>query len=89
MKNASGVVRLRMAGELAQRLAHQPSLQAGKLVAHFTFDFRLGHERGNRVDDNHVQCTRPRQRLENFERLLASVGLRNQQVIEVDAQRFA
>src|SRR6266851_1967022 len=47
--------------ELAQRLTHQPSLQAGKLVAHFTFDFRLGHERGNRVDDNDVDPTRTHQ----------------------------
>ena len=32
-------------GELAQRLAHEPGLQAGQRVAHLPFDFGFGHER--------------------------------------------
>ena len=41
-------------GELAQRLAHQPRLQARQAVAHLALEFGLGRERGHRVDDDQV-----------------------------------
>ena len=74
------------AGELAQRLRHEPGLQAHLRVAHLAFDFGLGHERGHRVDDDDVDAVGADQHLDDLERLLAVVGLRDQQVVEVDAE---
>ena len=74
------------AGQLAQRLRHQPRLQAHLRVAHLAFDFGLRHERRDRVDDDDVDAARADQHLDDFERLLAVVGLRDEQVVEVDAQ---
>ena len=74
------------AGELAQRLRHQPRLQAHLRFAHLAFDFRTRHERGDRVDDDHVDAVGADQDLGDFERLLAVVGLRDEQVVEVDAE---
>jgi hypothetical protein len=42
------------AGELAERLAHEAGLEAHVAVAHFAFDFGLGHQRRHRVDDDEV-----------------------------------
>src|SRR6266853_2815148 len=68
-KNHQHVGALDIRRELAQRLTHQPGLQAGKLVAHFAFDFRLGHERRNGVDDNDVDSARTHQHIGDFEAL--------------------
>ena len=46
------------AGELAERLAHEPGLQADVRVADFAFELLLGHEGGDRVDDDHVDGVR-------------------------------
>ena len=70
---------LDVAGELAQRLAHQPRLQARQLVAHLAFDLGLRHERRDRVDDDDVDAARAHQHVGDFEPLLAGVGLRDQQ----------
>ena len=40
--------------EFAQRLAHQPCLQTGQAVAHFTFEFCLRRQRRHGVDDDQV-----------------------------------
>jgi hypothetical protein len=77
---------LDVGGELAQRLAHQPGLQAGQAVAHFAFEFGLGREGGHRVDDDQVDRAGAHQRVDDFQRLLAGVGLADQQVLQVDAQ---
>ena len=74
------------AGELAQRLRHEPRLQPHLRVAHLAFDFRLRHERGHRVDDDDVDAARADEHFDDFERLLAVVGLRDEQVVDVDAQ---
>ena len=74
------------AGELAQRLRHQPRLQAHLRVAHLAFDFRLRHQRRHRVDDDDVDAARADEDFDDFERLLAVVGLRHEQVVDVDAQ---
>mgnify|MGYP003694647087 CR=1 FL=1 len=74
------------AGELAQRLRHEARLQAHLRFAHLAFDFGLGHERRHRVDDDDVDAVRADQHLDDFERLLAVVRLRDQQVVDVDAQ---
>ena len=74
------------AGQLAERLRHQPRLQPHLRVAHLAFDFRLGHERRHRVDDDDVDAARADEDLDDLERLLAVVGLRHEQVVEIDAE---
>ena len=74
------------AGQLAQRLRHQPRLQAHLRIAHFAFDFGVGHQRRNRVDHHDVDAAGAHQHFHDFERLLAVVGLRDQQIVDVDAQ---
>ena len=72
--------------ELAQRLAHQAGLQAGQGVAHFAFDFGLGGERSHRVHHDQIHSARAHQAVHNLQRLLASVGLADQQVRQLHAQ---
>ena len=74
------------AGELAQRLRHEPRLQAHLRFAHLAFDFGLRHERGDRVDHHDVDAVRADEDLDDFERLLAVVGLRHEQVVDIDAE---
>ena len=74
------------AGELAQRLRHQAGLEADVAVAHLAFDFGLGDEGGDRVDDDDVDGVGADQQLADLQRLLAGVGLRDEQVVEVHAQ---
>ena len=74
------------AGELAQRLRHQPRLQAHLRFAHLAFDLGARHQRGHRVDDDDVDAVGADQHLDDLERLLAVVGLRHQQVVEIDAE---
>ncbi len=73
-------------GELAQRLRHQARLQAHGGIAHVAFDFGLGHERGDRVHDDHVYAAGANQRFGDFQRLFAMVGLGDEQVIHVHAE---
>src|SRR5262249_21583575 len=44
------------AGQLPQRLAHQPRLDADEAVAHLALDLGARHERRNRVDDDAVDA---------------------------------
>ena len=74
------------AGELAERLRHQARLQAHLRFAHLAFDFGARHERRDRVDDDDVDAVRADEHFDDLERLLAVVGLRDQQVVEVDAE---
>ena len=55
-------------------------------VAHLALDLGLGHERRHRVDDHHRDRVRAHEHLGDLERLLAGVGLRHQQVVDVDAE---
>ncbi len=74
------------AGELAQGLAHEPGLQADVAVAHFAFDFRPRDQGGHRVDDDHVDGVGADEQFADFQRLLAGIGLGDQQIVELDAQ---
>src|SRR6202790_1846870 len=85
-ENNQNIGALDIRRELAQRLTHQPSLQAGQLVAHFAFDFRLGHERGNRIDDNDVDSARAHQHIGNFQALLPRIRLGNEHLADVHPQ---
>ena len=86
MKMTIVLVFLIVAGELAQGLAHQARLQAGQRIAHLALDLGLGRERGDRVDDDQVDRAGAHQRIDDLERLLAGVGLRDQQLLQVDAE---
>ena len=77
------------AGELPQRLRHQARLQPHLRFAHLAFDFGARHERGDRVDDDDVDAVRADEHFDDLERLLAVVGLRDEQVVEVDAELLA
>ncbi len=74
------------AGELAQRLAHQPRLQAGQLIAHLAFQFGLGRQRRHRIDHHDVDAAGAHQRVGDLQRLFAGVGLGDQHLVDVDAQ---
>ena len=74
------------AGQLAQRLAHQPGLQAGQGIAHLAFQFGLGGQRRHRVDHHNVDAAGTHQRVGDFQRLFAGVGLGDQHFVDVDAQ---
>ena len=89
MKMTSAARAADRAGQLAQRLAHQPRLKADMAVAHLAFDLCPRHERGDRVDHQHVDRVRTNQRVDDLERLLARVGLRNDQLVDIDAQLLA
>ena len=73
-------------GELAQRLAHQARLQARQAVAHLAFELGARRQRRDRIDHQHVDRAGAHQRVGDLQRLLAGVGLRDQQVVEVDAE---
>ena len=55
-------------------------------IAHLAFDLGLGHQRRNGVDDDHVNRVGAHQHVGDFQGLFASVRLRDQQVVNVDAQ---
>ncbi len=55
-------------------------------VAHFALDLGARHQGGDRIDDEHIDRVRPHQRVDDFERLLAGVGLRDDEVVDIDAE---
>ncbi len=74
------------AGELPERLAHQARLKAGELVAHLALDLGARRQRGDRIDDQNVDRAGAHQRIGDLKRLLAGIGLRDQEIVEVDAE---
>ncbi len=82
-----GGLRLRdHARELAQGLGHEASLQAHLRFAHLALDFGARDERRHRVDDDDVHAVRADQNLDDLESLFAVVRLRDEQILEVDAE---
>src|SRR4051794_4427696 len=73
-------------GDLAQRLRHQPSLQAHVAVAHLALDLGAGHERRDRVDDDDVEGAGADQHVGDLERLLPRVRLGDEQGVGVDTE---
>ena len=57
-------------------------------VPHLPFDLSPRGKSGHRVDDDHVERTRADQHVGDLERLLPSVGLGDQQLVDVDSDRF-
>ena len=55
-------------------------------IAHLALEFGPRHQRRDRIDHQHVDGARADQRVGDFERLLTRVGLRNQQIFDVDPE---
>ena len=75
-------------GEFAQGLGHEPRLLADVLRAHVALDLVFGRERGDGVDDDDVDLAGSHERFDDFERLLAGVGLRDEEVVDLHAELF-
>ena len=54
-------------------------------VAHLALDLGLGHERRDRVDDDHVERARSDEHVGDLERLLPRVGLGDVELVDVHA----
>src|SRR6202000_1800193 len=54
--------------------------------AHLPLELGLRHQRRHRVDHEHVDRAGTHQRVADFQRLLAGVGLRDQELIDIDAE---
>ena len=48
----------------------------------------LGRERGNRVDNDNINRTGTHDHVRDFQRLLACIGLRHQQVVDINPNFF-
>src|SRR5258708_28128141 len=73
-------------GEFAQRLRHQARLQAHGGIAHVAFELGLGDQSGDGVDNNDVDGARADERFGDFESLFTVIGLRHQQIVNINAQ---
>ena len=72
--------------QLAQRLRHQTCLQTDVGVPHVALNFSSGHQSSHRVNHHEVDGARAHQHVGNFECLLAGVGLRHEQLVDVDTE---
>src|SRR6266480_2384323 len=82
-EDADRVGAVERAGKLAQRLRHQPGLQADMAVAHLALDLSLRGQRRDRVDGDDVEGAGADQQLRDLERLLTRVRLGDEQVVDV------
>jgi len=57
-------------------------------VAHLTVQLGLGHESGDGVDHQHIDGAGADEGLDDLQRLLAVVGLGDEEVVDVDAEFF-
>ena len=76
---------VQVAGELAHRLGHHARLQADGLVAHLALELGARRQRGDRVDRDDVDGAGAHEHVGDLERLLAVVGLGDEQLVDVDA----
>lgn len=79
-------VLLILAVSLRSGLRHQPGLKPHFRLAHLALDLGLGRQRGYGVDHDDIDRARTDQMVGDLERLLAVIGLRNKQLIDVHAQ---
>src|SRR5205807_2153601 len=74
--------------EFAQRRAHETRLRANGHIANFAFELGSSHERRDRVYHDHVQRVRSNERFANPKRFFTGARLRNEQVVEINAELF-
>jgi hypothetical protein len=70
--------------QLPEGLGHEAGLEADVGVAHLALDLRLRHQGRDRVDRDHVEGPRAHQEVGDLERLLAVVGLGDEELVGVD-----
>ena len=87
-ENDAGIGLSDDAGELPERLAHKPCLKSDVRIAHVALKLRLGNQRGNGVDNDNIYRAAPHERLRNIERLFAAVGLRDIELVHLNAKAF-
>ena len=83
-EQAEGVGAVEVAGQLAHGLAHHPGLEADGLIAHLTLQLGARREGGHGVDGHDVDRARADEQVGDLERLLAVVGLGDEQLVDVD-----
>ncbi len=74
--------------QFAQRLRHEARLQPRQRIPHLPFEFRLGNQRGDGIDDKDVDRAAAHQHLRDFERLFPAIGLRHEQFVRVDTKHL-
>src|SRR5713101_4338624 len=72
------------ARQLAQRLGHQPGLEAHLGLAHLAFDFGPRHQGGYGIDHDHVDRAAAHEGVSDLQGLLTVVRLRDEQVFGFD-----
>ena len=60
-------------------------MQTHVRIAHFAFKFGFGNQSGDRVDNQNIDSAGANQRIGDFQSLFAGIRLRNQQVVNVNA----
>ena len=55
-------------------------------ITHLAFDFRFWNERCDRIDNDDIDGTAANKRVGDFQRLLPIIRLRNQQIVDINAQ---
>src|SRR4029077_11588181 len=84
-KYSNRVRAVEIGGELADGLRHEAGAQTDVGVAHLAFDLGARGQRAPRVDDDDVEGAGTDEGVGDLERLLAGVGLGDQQIVDVDA----
>ena len=57
-------------------------------IAHLALDFGPRDQRRDRVDDDQVDGAGANQSVGDLQRLLAGIGLRHQEIVEVDSRLY-
>ena len=68
-------------GQLAQRLGHQPRLQAHMRIAHLPFDLGFRHQRCHRIDHQDIEGIAAHEDIDDLQGLFAGIGLRDEEVV--------
>src|ERR1019366_694524 len=72
-------------GETAHGLRHQAGLAAHGHVAHLAVELGLGDEGGDGIEHDDIDAVGADERLHDVERVLAAIGLGNEEIVEVHA----
>jgi hypothetical protein len=70
--------------ELAHRQRHHPCLRAHRLIAHLPLELLARRQRRDRIDRDHIDGAGAHEHVGDLQRLLAVVGLGDEQLIDID-----
>ncbi|MNC21887.1 hypothetical protein D3C75_698740 [compost metagenome] len=85
-EDKQGIGLLKVTCQFTHGLAHHTCRKAHVRVTDFAFNFSFRRQSSNGVNNQNVYRTRTCQRITNFQRLLASIWLGAQQVVDIYAQ---